>query len=82
MMKINKIMFNGKTFELAIPVYLSDDEVQSERATALADAMFVFNIIQEQIESLMADKGEEEEKCQPKDDTSHPFADDVLMGGD
>lgn len=24
----------------------------------------------------------EVEQCQPKDDTSHPFADDVLMGGD
>lgn len=22
------------------------------------------------------------EQCQPKDDPSHPFADDVLMGGD
>ena len=79
MIKIDKIAFNGKTIELAIPVYLSDDEVQRDRDTALADAMFVFSIIQEQIKSLMANK---DEKCQPKDDTSHPFADDVLMGGD
>ena len=28
------------------------------------------------------ENGIEEEQCQPKDDTSHPFADDVLMGGD
>lgn len=59
MTKINKIIFNGKTFELAIPVYLSDDKINSERASA--DAMFVFNIIQNQIESLMADKEEKNE---------------------
>lgn len=28
------------------------------------------------------ENGMEGEQCQPKDDTSHPFADDVLMGGD
>lgn len=60
MIKIDKVTFNGKTIELAIPVYLSDDEVQRDRDTALADAMFVFSIIQEQIKSLMADKEKKE----------------------
>lgn len=27
-------------------------------------------------------RGWRREECQPKDDASHPFADDVLMGGD
>lgn len=27
-------------------------------------------------------RGWRREECQPKDDPSHPFADDVLMGGD
>lgn len=81
MIKIDRIVFNGKTVELAIPVYLSDDEVQRDRDTALADAMFVFSIIQQQIEQLMA-RMENVEVRQPKDETSHPFADDVLMGGD
>ena len=59
-MRIDRVIFNGKTFELAIPVYLSDDEMHfadkvynSERAAAAADAVFVFNIIQKQIEELM-----------------------------
>ena len=63
MMKINKVIFNGETVELAIPVYLSDDEISfakkkhdSDRAAALADAAFVFSIIQQQIEQFMADK--------------------------
>lgn len=65
MTRINKVTFDGKTIELAIPVYLSDDEMHfadkvynSERAAAAADAVFVFNIIQKQIEQLMADKDE------------------------
>lgn len=67
MIKINRVAFDGETFELAIPVYLSDDEVQypnkiydRAEAVAAANAVFVFNIIQKQIEQLMADKEEEE----------------------
>ena len=63
MMKINKVIFNGETVELAIPVYLSDDEVSfakkkhdSDRTAALANAAFVFSIIQEQIKQFMTDK--------------------------
>ena len=63
MTKINKVIFNGVTVELAIPVYLSDDEISfakkkhdSDRAAALANAAFVFSIIQEQIKQFMADK--------------------------
>ena len=60
-MRIDRVVFNGKEFKLAIPVYLSDDEVEfakktydSERASALANAAFVFSIIQQQIEELTA----------------------------
>lgn len=67
MIKIDKVTFNGKTIELAIPVYLSDDEVQypnkiydRSEAVAAANAEFVFYIIQKQIEQLMAEKEKEE----------------------
>lgn len=67
MTRIDKVTFDGKTFELAIPVYLSDDEVQMANknydraeAAAAANAVFVFNIIQKQIEQLIADKEKEE----------------------
>lgn len=67
MTRIDKVTFDGKTFELAIPVYLSDDEMQTanknydrEGTAAAANAAFVFNIIQKQIEQLMADKEKEE----------------------
>lgn len=66
MTKISRVAFDGKVFKLAIPVYLSDDEVQfsnkfydREGAAAAADAFFLFNIVQKQIEQLMADKEEE-----------------------
>ena len=71
MTKINRVVFNGKAFKLAIPVYLSDDEVEfakktydSERASALANAAFVFSIIQQQIEELN-DGGEVNNEDQP-----------------
>ena len=88
MTKISRVAFDGNVFKLAIPVYLSDDETSfankiydREGAAAAADAFFLFNIVQKQIEQLMA-RMENGEVRQPKDDTSHPFADDVLMGGD
>lgn len=69
MTKIKRVVLHdGKTIELAFPVYLSDDEIHiadgvygNRRSAASADAVFLFNIIQKQIEQLMADKEEKNE---------------------
>ena len=68
MTEIKKVVLHdGKTIELAFPVYLSDDKVHitdgiygNRRSAASADAVFLFTIVQKQIEQLMADKEKEE----------------------
>lgn len=68
MTKISKVVLHGdKTIELALPVYLSDDTIHitdgvysNRRAAASADAVFLFCIVQKQIEQLMAEKEKEE----------------------
>lgn len=86
---IKKVVYGDEEpIELAIPVYMSDDKMEftnkvyrSASDSVSARAFFLFNIVQKQIEQLM-ERLENVEVRQPKDDTSHPFADDVLMGGD
>ncbi len=62
MTEINKIVYGDKAIKLAIPVHLSDDEMPFLENGFNSDrevAFFLFNIVQKQIEQLIADKEKE-----------------------
>lgn len=71
-----RVTFRGEVIELAFPIELRDSDISAGVDDSSDMALLLFKIIQKQLDVLNT----KIKALEPKDDKSHPFADDVMMG--